>query len=431
MHYIYKDISNFSSFKTIKKAKVFFPKDVLEIIECTKKKYNLFGNLKSYGDSVLGKKKFFSLIKFKSIDIDEKKKVADVGSGLLLNELLVETLKKKLILPCMPGTKYVTIGGMIASDIEGKVSDAKGNNIKDYIIEIKILYKNRIFICSSKKNDYLFNSVVGGLGFTGIILSAKLKLCKIQSQYISQKVIKFENFESFKKISKTIFKYNYATAWVDFSKKKLNGLYFTGKHKRLKKVKGLIEKVNITEYFIYKLFLLFINFFLRKKVFIFFFNKLFKIKNLFIENKNISIYNFFFPQDKIINFRDFFSKSGLLVFQFQLKINDLDFLYNKIRNELLKNDLFSYFVIIKFFNKKKENKISLSFSFILDKNFERIKKILNILTKKFNLNIKLSKDCYLETLNTEIIRNNNFLKKKYIFNNLNSLMFKRLIKNHE
>jgi len=331
----------------------------------------------------------------------------------------------------MPGTKYVTIGGMIASDIEGKTTNSEGNNIKDYIIEIKIFFKDRIFICSSKKNVNLFNSVVGGLGFTGIILSAKLKLCKIQSQYISQKVIKFDSFESFKKILKTISKYNYATAWVDFSKKKLNGLYFTGKHKRLTKVEGLIEKVNITEYFIYKLFLLFTNFLLRKKIFIFFFNKLFIIQNLLRKNKNIPIYNFFFPQDKITNFRDFFSRSGLLVFQFQLKTDNLDFLYNSIRNELLKNGLFSYFVIIKFFNKKKDNKISLSFSFILDKNFKRIKKILNMLSKKFNLNIKLSKDCYLDSLNTEIIRNNKFLKKKYIFNNLNSLMYKRLIKTHE
>jgi len=114
-----------------------------------------------------------------------------------------------------------------------------------------------------------------------------------------------------------------------------------------------------------------------------------------------------------------------------LKTDNLDFLYKSIRNELLKNGLFSYFVIIKFFNKKKDNKISLSFSFILDKNFKRIKKILNMLSKKFNLNIKLSKDCYLDSLNTEIIRNNKFLKKKYIFNNLNSLMYKRLIKTHE
>jgi len=278
MHYIYKDISNFSSFRTIKKAKVFFPKNVLEIKECIKKKYNLFGNLKSYGDSVLGKKNFFSLIKFKSIDIDEKKKIADVGSGLLLNELLEEILKKKLILPCMPGTKYVTIGGMIASDIEGKTTNSEGNNIKDYIIEIKIFFKDRIFICSSKKNVNLFNSVVGGLGFTGIILSAKLKLCKIQSQYISQKVIKFDSFESFKKILKTISKYNYATAWVDFSKKKLNGLYFTGKHERLTKVKKLIEKATITEYFVNKLFLLFTNFFLRKKIFIFFLINYLKLK---------------------------------------------------------------------------------------------------------------------------------------------------------
>jgi len=431
MHYIYKDISNFSSSKTIKRAKVFYPKNVLEIKECSKKKYNLFGNFKSYGDSVLGKKKYFSLIRFNSIDINEKKKIANVGSGLLLNELLTETLKKKLILPCMPGTKYVTVGGMIAADIEGKTSNINGNNIKDYIIEIRILYKNRIFICSSKKNVNLFNTVVGGLGFTGIILSAKIKLYKIQSQYISQKIIKFDNFESFKKISKTILKYNYATAWVDFTKEKLNGLYFTGKHKRLKKVKKSLIKINTTEYFFNKLFLLFINFFLRKKIFIFIFNQLFKIKNLLIKNQDIPINNFLFPQDTIINFKDFFSKSGLLVFQFQLKTNDLDFLYNKIRNELLKNDLFSYFVIIKFFNKKKENKISLSFSFILNKNFKKIKKVLNYLTKKFNLSIKLSKDCYLKTLNSEIIRNNSFLKKKYVFNNLNSLMFQRLIKNHD
>ena len=89
-------------------------------------------------------------------------------------------------IPTTPGTKYVTIGGMIANNIHGK--NTKKNCIKHYIKKIKLLKINKkIITCSSIKNKKIFDLTVGGFGLTGLIISAEIKLKKISSEIINQK----------------------------------------------------------------------------------------------------------------------------------------------------------------------------------------------------------------------------------------------------
>ena len=62
---------------------------------------------------------------------------------------------KGLILPCMPGCKYVSIGGMIANNISGKL--LTNNKIENFIHSIKLINNNnKIIECSRKKNKFFF-----------------------------------------------------------------------------------------------------------------------------------------------------------------------------------------------------------------------------------------------------------------------------------
>ena len=125
----------------------------------------------------------------------------------------------------MPGCKYVSIGGMISNNISGKLLFK--NKMRNYVISLKIINnKNKLIECSNTKNKKLFNLTIGGKGRTGPIISAKLKLEKLNSSQIMQNVKEFTSYNSFFQILTKIKKHKYGVCWIDFTKKNFEGLVF-------------------------------------------------------------------------------------------------------------------------------------------------------------------------------------------------------------
>ena len=124
-----KTIHNFSFTKSIN-TKILYPRNINELKKNVEKKFTIVGNLRSYGDTAIGRYNHISLLNFKKvINFDKQKKIIEVEAGLLLSDLLKYTLKHNLILSCMPGCKYVSIGGMIANNISGKLIEKIKLNI--------------------------------------------------------------------------------------------------------------------------------------------------------------------------------------------------------------------------------------------------------------------------------------------------------------
>ena len=114
----------------------------------------------------------------------------------------------------------------------------------------------------------------------------------------------------------------------------------------------------------------------------------------------------------ILNLNKIFKKKGFIQIKFTLKKNQVEEILFEFRNSLKPYKIFSNFCILKFLNKKKNsNLISLSLDFPIDNNFVKIKKILNNIVNKFQLNINLSKDLILENYNTKIINSNPILNE--------------------
>ena len=91
-----------------------------------------------------------------------------------------------------PGTKFVTVGGMIASNVHGK-NHHKVGGIINHLKEIKVLDVNKKVInCSIKKEKNFFLSTCGGMGLTGVILEAKIKLKKLIHLIFMKKLIVLE-----------------------------------------------------------------------------------------------------------------------------------------------------------------------------------------------------------------------------------------------
>ena len=415
--------ANFSS-------KIIRPKNLKELKSYLTKDFTIVGNLRSYGDTFIGTGKHISLSNFnKILNLNLKKKIIEIESGASLAKMNEEIFKKGLILKCMPGCKYVSIGGMISNNISGKLLFQ--NNLKNFIISIKLINnKNQIVECSRNKNKKLFNLSIGGKGRTGPIISAKLKLEKLNSSEISQELFMFNSYKNFFYLISNLIKFQYAVCWIDFTKKNFDGIIFAGSHKNNKN----IINNNYFDFKISNLFVILLSFFVKKKLITQIFNFFFKLKNKTMPKNILSLNNFFFPQNKILNWNEFFKKEGFIQFQIYFKINNLENIIDTIKKEIYIYKIFSNFAIIKFHskNKNKFEKLSLSLDFPVKDNFVLIKRFINKLVSKYDLEVELSKDIALYSLNPKTLKNNEvFMQQniKYINKNFKSRIFKRLNRN--
>ena len=326
--------------------------------------------------------------------------------------MLVDILK--LIIPMgfmisvTPGSKYVTIGGMIANNVFGK--NSYKNQLKSIIDEFEILMpSNKIIFCSRKKNKKIFDLTVGGFGLTGVILSAKIKLKKIKNQFIEQKIYKFKNIHQFKKIisKKSIFN----VSWIDshsLNKDEFKGLFYTGDYSKLNQK---------PEYFYYKNKKLgfweeiFLSFYIKKYSFSKIINTLFfAFKS---KNQRITFDEFFYPQDKWLNFNDCY-KNGFFQIQFLVEEEKFDRIINKISEFFKKFSIKSTFIIIKKINEDGEymnyfgSGFSISMDFEKNSNFKIIKKFFNNLIFENSLKLNFSKDSIFKS---ELLKYNREYKK--------------------
>ena len=223
------------------KQKKIQPKNLNELKNIIKKKsYIITGNQRSFGDVGINKNLSISMKNFDKIkNFDYKKGIIEVESGLLLKDLLSIIIPKGWFLSVTPGTKYISIGGMIANNVHGK--NTNKNQTKYYIKNLKLLKLNKKIIdCSKYKNKKIFDLTLGGFGLTGIIIAATLQLKKIQSSHMKQKIYEYNNFSEFFKIAKDIKNYQYSVSWVDnFSTHKISGLWFLANHYKGNKNKDL------------------------------------------------------------------------------------------------------------------------------------------------------------------------------------------------
>jgi len=174
-----------------------------------------YGNGRSYGDSALSSNIIDARPKDYFIDFNEENGLLHVQTGVLLSEILESFIPRGWFLKVTPGTKLITVGGAIASDIHGKNHHVEGC-FSECIKEFKIMLADgKVVTCSKEATPDLFRATCGGQGLTGIILDAKIYLKKINSQYIDQTTIKTKNlketFEAFEEYQNK----PYSVAWID------------------------------------------------------------------------------------------------------------------------------------------------------------------------------------------------------------------------
>ena len=172
-----------------------------------------YGNGRSYGDSALADNIVYAKPYNNFLTFDAQEGILECQAGVLLSEILDAFVKHGWFLKVTPGTKLITIGGAIASDVHGKNHHVEGC-FSECVEEMTLMLPSGE-IKSCKKGDALFHATCGGMGLTGVILSAKIALKKINSKHINQTTIKTKNlketFEAFEKYEDM----PYSVAWID------------------------------------------------------------------------------------------------------------------------------------------------------------------------------------------------------------------------
>ena len=396
-------LSGWSKSKSFK-CKVSMPETKLDLKKILIKNKNFKiicrGRGRSYGYSSIQPNKTIILKKLnKILNFNKKTGIITVESGLTLNELLKIIVPHNWFIPVSPGTKFVTIGGMFASDVHGKNDHISGSFSK-FVKYIKLInLENKEIRCSKKTNKKIFKCTAGGMGSTGIITEVSFKLKKIKGNYIKEKKLVVSDTD---KIINTIIKsgkkFEYTVAWLDLAniKKKVNAIIYLGEHADNRyKQNDEAFKINI-RYFLFLKFLL-------NNIFIKLFNKLsFIIARLSKKDKIKNLNNFFYPLDKIKNWNLLYGQNGFVQFQCVVPLNKSIEFFDKITRYMKTNNLISYLSVLKNMSGKSDslinfgiNGISLAMDFPNSKNIRKHLIKMSKIVIKFDGRIYLTKENFL------------------------------------
>ena len=188
---------------------------------------------RSYGDSCLNDGATLLDVRRlnRLIALDESTGLLRCEAGVTLAEILDVVVPRGWFLPVVPGTRWVSVGGAIANDIHGKNHHRAGTFGRHVTCLELVRSGGERIVCSP--DDPLFQATVGGLGLTGLILWAEIRLRRIPGPGIDQERIRFPSLEGFFELADDDQAYEYTVAWVDClarGSRLGRGIYMRGDH---------------------------------------------------------------------------------------------------------------------------------------------------------------------------------------------------------
>ena len=148
------------------------------------------------------------------LGFDGKTGVIEVEGGVRIGELARLYAPQGWLPAVLPGTGFATVAGCIANDVHGKNHHHMGS-FGQHVKSLTLLGPDgKARVIGPKRSANLFRATVGGLGQTGVILSAKLQMipCKGDVMMVTER--RAENFEQFLELldhsSAT-----YTVGWID------------------------------------------------------------------------------------------------------------------------------------------------------------------------------------------------------------------------
>lgn len=271
------------------------------------------GNGKSYGDAALGPCLISTLRLNRVLAFDADLGTITCEAGTLLSDLLKIIVPKGWFFQVTPGIKDITVGGAIASDVHGKNHPSAGCFSNHLICFELMTASGEVKMCSRTENTELFWQTCGGMGWTGVLLSAKFSLLKISTTSMHQKTIRANDLDSLFQVFEANRNWPYAAGWVDCTDAAWRGVVLLAKHEQdPKSAEPLVfleaRKKNVPffapSWFLNPLSIRAHNFFYHRK------NQ--------DGERRVTLDHYFYPLDALLNWNRFYGRRGLVQYQFCL-----------------------------------------------------------------------------------------------------------------
>ena len=414
-----KTIANWGLYPAIR-ANEYVPETVEEFKEAIQAdtKFIARGNGRCYGDASL-QNDIISTQKWnKFIEFDREIGFIEVEAGVLLSEIIEVAVPAGYFIAVTPGTKFITVGGAIASDVHGKNHHVDGCFSEHLVYFDLMIETGEVLRCSRNENQALFWATIGGMGSTGIILSARFLLNKIETAYIKNEAIQAQNLDEIFQLFEESESWTYTVAWLDCLQKGDSlgkSIMLRGEHAKLNEIPEKLKKnpLKIKQKPKLNIPFFFPNFVLNPwsiKIF----NWLYFNKQIKKHVKNFVDYDqFFYPLDMVHNWNRIYGKNGFIQYQFVIpKENGLEGM-REILQAIAESGNGSFLVVLKLFGKNNPKAYNsfpqpgytLALDFKVNKDLRNLIDKLDGIVEKNGGRIYRTKDAMSKTNLTDYLQN--------------------------
>ena len=267
-------------------------------------------------------------------------------AGATLAQILDFAVPRGFFLPVTPGTKYVTLGGAIANDIHGKNHHVAGT-FGSHVTRFELVRSDGSRrVCSPTNDPDWFAATIGGLGLTGMITWAEVRLRPIVSRMIDFEGIQFHGVDEFLSLTEQYQDVEYTVSWIDCASTGKNfarGIFMLGDHSRLPGELKPSPEPKLVFPFEAPGFAL-------NHTTVSMFNNVFFHKQMKPRVQALQDYEpFFYPLDKVLHWNRMYGKSGLLQFQYAIPWEHAREGTIAILTEVAKSGLASFLAVLKAF----------------------------------------------------------------------------------
>lgn len=173
---------------------------------------------RSYGDAAQNSGGLVLLPSRTHMVLDLASRTVDVSAGTSLHDLIAELLPHGLFLPVTPGTRQVSVGGAIAADVHGK-NHYRDGSFTDHVVSFELVGPDghAVLVTPADRPD-LFRATAGGMGLTGVITRAVLRVRPVASAYLEVTSERLPNLATLLHRTREQTRTRaYAAAWVDLT----------------------------------------------------------------------------------------------------------------------------------------------------------------------------------------------------------------------
>jgi decaprenylphospho-beta-D-ribofuranose 2-oxidase len=190
--------------------------DLLALLNDTERGVIARGLGRSYGDPAQNAGGAVVRLLDGDIELDRERGTVTAGGGVSLDVLLRRIVPEGWFVPVTPGTRFVTVGGCIASDVHGKGHHVDGSFGSHVVAMTILLADGSVHHITAETHPDLWWATIGGMGLTGIIVDATFRLIPIETGHLLVDTERVPDLDSLlARMEEADHRYRYSVAWID------------------------------------------------------------------------------------------------------------------------------------------------------------------------------------------------------------------------